>query len=137
MRLRVSVVGLFISEAAEVLVLDQATPPEPGRWDLPGGGLDPTESLLDGLRREIREETGLDDFRVGDLVTLHEAIYPELALHTLSVVYRCWLADHPTRFSPQDTEEIGPRGIQWLAIASLSPDLCTSRTWAAVQALPL
>lgn len=135
MRLRVSVVGLFISAAGEVLVLDQATPPEPDRWDLPGGGIEPTESLLAGLQREITEETGLREFGVGELVTLHEAFYPELALHTLSVIYRCELAERPTVFAPQDRTEVGPMGIQWLKIASLTPTLCTARTWAALQAL--
>jgi ADP-ribose pyrophosphatase YjhB (NUDIX family) len=28
-------------------------------WNLPGGGLDPNESLTDGLRREMMEETGI------------------------------------------------------------------------------
>jgi len=29
-------------------------------WNLPGGGLEKEESLWDGLRREIEEETGLN-----------------------------------------------------------------------------
>jgi len=35
---------------------------DPGRglWDLPGGFLEEAEPPLDGLRRELREETGLD-----------------------------------------------------------------------------
>lgn len=29
-------------------------------WAIPGGGLDPSESLEDGLRRELQEELGVD-----------------------------------------------------------------------------
>ena len=31
-----------------------------GIWDIPGGRIDPKESLLDGLRREVSEEIGAE-----------------------------------------------------------------------------
>lgn len=45
----------------------QQTRTNPGRWELPGGKLDPRESFTDGLQREVREETGLD-------ISLHHAL---------------------------------------------------------------
>jgi ADP-ribose pyrophosphatase YjhB (NUDIX family) len=43
-----------------VLLARRAREPFKGRWDIPGGFLDEGEHPLDGLRRELREETGLD-----------------------------------------------------------------------------
>ncbi len=41
------------------------------RWNLPGGGLDRGETLVEGLRREVREETGLE-IEVGPLVAVFD-----------------------------------------------------------------
>lgn len=40
---------------------DDPSIPYPGMWDLPGGGAEPGESLLDCAYRELTEEFGLTD----------------------------------------------------------------------------
>lgn len=44
-----------------------------GRWNLPGGGLDPGESPAEGVVREVLEETGqvVDEVRIVDVMTHH------------------------------------------------------------------
>lgn len=43
-----------------VLLVRRAFPPGAGLWDLPGGFLHEGEHPVEGLRREVREETGLE-----------------------------------------------------------------------------
>ena len=52
--------GALCVEDGRVLLTRRAHPPFQGSWDLPGGFLEEGESPLDGLRRELKEETGLD-----------------------------------------------------------------------------
>ncbi len=137
-RLRVSVVALFL-DGEDVLLLHQITLPEPDCWDLPGGGLDPAEDLLTGLRREVAEETGITDFTIEQLLTVTEGFYPEPGgqLHTLNLVYQCRVAPRPVAFAPVDLEEIGPMGIRWLPVQTLKPEQCSNRAWAALVAVGL
>jgi 8-oxo-dGTP pyrophosphatase MutT (NUDIX family) len=52
---RASVYGIACRDG-RVLMVEPAFPP--GRWDLPGGGVEPGERLPEGVVREVWEETG-------------------------------------------------------------------------------
>jgi ADP-ribose pyrophosphatase YjhB (NUDIX family) len=135
---RVSVVGLFIDNH-EVLLLHQTTPPEPDCWDLPGGGLEPGETLFAALKREIQEETGIEEFNVDKLLTVVEGFFPQpddQLMHTLNIIYQCSLDSKPLTLVSNDPE-IGPKGIQWLDISELTPENCSNRAWKALQTVNL
>lgn len=59
---RVSIKGVVIDETGRFLLARK----ENGVWELLGGGLDHGEDPLAGLRREIREETGLEITYISD-----------------------------------------------------------------------
>lgn len=54
-----SAAGIITNDRGEVLLLDHVLRPKSG-WGVPGGFLDKGEPAEDALRREIKEETGLD-----------------------------------------------------------------------------
>jgi 8-oxo-dGTP diphosphatase len=61
-----AIVDSGIDGQARVLVGQRSYPPElAGRWELPGGKVEPGESESDALVRECREELGVD-IEVGD-----------------------------------------------------------------------
>jgi ADP-ribose pyrophosphatase YjhB (NUDIX family) len=50
----------ILARNGRVLLARRAIEPRRGHWDLPGGFLNETETPVEGLQREFREETGLD-----------------------------------------------------------------------------
>ena len=52
----VSVAGVVIDEDWRALVIQRR---DNGHWEPPGGILERDESIIEGLLREVREETGL------------------------------------------------------------------------------
>jgi len=52
--------ALVVDDEGRVLLARRKFEPEAGKWDVPGGFLEEDEEPLDGLRRELREETGLE-----------------------------------------------------------------------------
>ena len=58
-------------------------------WSLPGGGVEFGESAADGLKREFREETGLNA-EVGPMLFMHEFIQPPLHAIELFFAISSW-----------------------------------------------
>ena len=65
--------AILLTPQREVLLM-RIRPPHGGQcfWIAPGGGLEPGESVEDGLRRELQEELGLARFTLGPLVWLRQ-----------------------------------------------------------------
>ncbi len=68
----VGVGGVIISNG-RALLIKRGSPPMEGHWSIPGGLLEIGETLLEGVRRELREETGMEA-RPLDLIEVFERI---------------------------------------------------------------
>jgi 8-oxo-dGTP diphosphatase len=55
----VGVGAIVFDEAGRVLLVERGKPPGAGLWSVPGGKLEPRETLAQAVAREVREETGL------------------------------------------------------------------------------
>jgi len=51
--------AIVFDESGRLLLVKRANPPAQGRWSLPGGRQEPGETPVQGVVREVAEETGL------------------------------------------------------------------------------
>ncbi|MBN2479728.1 MAG: nucleoside triphosphatase NudI [Parachlamydiales bacterium] len=69
----------------------------PGKWALPGGGVEPQEKMLDALKREIKEELGdelkitkISPFEFRDAVALkHFADKTKKEIYMIFLIFDC------------------------------------------------
>ncbi|MBS1824960.1 MAG: NUDIX hydrolase [Acidobacteria bacterium] len=69
-------IGALIFKGKRILLAQRGKQPLLGWWSLPGGVLETGESLVDGIRREVREETGLE-VKPLEIATVFERIIPD------------------------------------------------------------
>ncbi len=91
-----------------------------GLWEFPGGKLDPAEEHDSALRRELREELGVD-VTVGELVhqTIHA--YPERTVALF--FYRCALRGVPRPQLGQDMRWVARQELPQLGFPPADTEL--------------
>ena len=85
-------VGAVVIDGDQVLLIRRGQQPMKGQWSLPGGALEVGETLLDGVRREVREETGLEVEPVALIEVLDRIVRDEdgrVRFHYVLVDYLC------------------------------------------------
>jgi ADP-ribose pyrophosphatase YjhB (NUDIX family) len=127
-------VTLVVRQGVRALVLDPAdrillvrfVNPETGEefWATPGGGLDPGEELEAGLRRELREETGLVDAAIGPVVWTRRHVFP-WAGKTLDQSERIALVrsaafEPRPALTPAQLMEEGVHELRWWTLGELA-----------------
>ena len=89
-------VGAVVVDQGRVLLVQRGREPSKGKWSLPGGMLEIGESLIDGVAREVEEETGLKVEAV-ELVELIDRIIRENGPEGERIRYHYVIADYLCR----------------------------------------
>ena len=93
MNLRPRAAAIILNEANELLVLKQKNP-ETGFewWTLPGGGMEPEESVIDTIVREVKEECNVN-CRPLQLIYMSEYMDYNINTHHLGMFFLTHIDD--------------------------------------------
>lgn len=98
-------VALVFTYEDKVLFTVRNVDPDKGKWDLPGGFIDPSETAEEAACREIREELGLD-LQPSDLKYITTApnnyLYKNVPYRTMDIFYECALPSDGIKVAAED-----------------------------------
>ncbi len=121
--------GAAVVRDGKLLLVQRLTEPEAGCWGLPGGKVDPFESLGQAVRREIQEELGIV-IEDASLLCVVELIDRPGDEHWVAPVYRvAQFGGEPANLEPQKHA-----GFGWFPLDAL-PDALTVAARQAATAL--
>ena len=75
-------------------------------WDLPGGGVEHNETIMEALERELKEEIGVDNFKVTAEPKLFKMIDASANRPLLFIVYEVEI-NSDSALMPSPNTEIG------------------------------
>lgn len=111
-------VAVIFDAEDRLLVLRRALEPARGTFDLPGGFVDPGESITEGCLREIREETGAEAAIDRFLFSCPNVYrFSGFDVHTADAFFLCHLLPGQTVCAADDAAD-----LFWLPLSQVRPD---------------
>ena len=113
----VAAAAFVFDPAGRVLLVRRAKEPSAGKLAVPGGFIDVGESAEDGLRREVREEVGIEIDRLRFLVSFPNAYHYAEVTYPVVDLYFTAFAVNPEAARPLDAV----LGVEWRLLEAV-PD---------------
>ena len=112
--IRIGAYGLFIDND-KVLLTRKKGGPFKNLWDLPGGGIEFSETPIQALHRELREEVALQPDQVELLAAL--SVHGD-SYHLIGIIYRVHRFTSLPHLLPEDEG-------RWFPLSQLDPSQLT------------
>jgi ADP-ribose pyrophosphatase YjhB (NUDIX family) len=109
-------VGALIFREGRVLLVRRGHAPSLGEWSIPGGALEVGETLAEGVKREVREETGLEVEPVATVDVVDRIARDEtgrVQFHYVLVDFLCRVTGGSEAFADDAV------GLRWAAMDDL------------------
>ena len=113
----------MIIAGGRTLLIRRGSAPLEGQWSIPGGMLELGESIIEGVRRELAEETGIE-VRVLELIEVFERVIPgesgRIRYHFVILDYLCEMVSGEAR-AASDVIDVAWAGEEELEKFALTP----------------
>ncbi|UFJ41077.1 NUDIX domain-containing protein [Brevibacillus humidisoli] len=116
---RLGVGAVITNEQNEILLVLRNRNPEKDTWSIPGGKVDPYETLEHCVIREVKEEVNLD-VEVKGLLCMAETIRPESEEHWVSAIYEVTVKSGEARNMESDG---AIADLKWVRLDQLPANL--------------
>ena len=114
--------AFIVNDLDEMLVVRRAKEPAKGSLDLPGGFVDMYETVEEGMRREIKEETGLEVDEIQYLFSSPNVYqYSGMGVHTLDMDFLVHLHGDPDRAKAIVRAADDAAEALWIPINEVNP----------------
>jgi 8-oxo-dGTP diphosphatase len=126
-------VGAVILDGGRVLLVQRGQEPLKGEWSLPGGAVEPGETLEAALVREVREETSLEVV-VGPVVEVLDSIRRDaggrVEYHYVIIDYACRIRTGTSTAAAHGTDAAD---VRWVPIDELDRYRVTATAIAVIR----
>ena len=122
--------GALIFENGKILLVERGKEPLKGYWSIPGGIVETGEKLVEGVRREVAEETGLnvDPYCMFEIF---ERVIPDAEgkaeYHYVLIDYLC------RRLSGEPAAASDASRVEWVAEQNLGEYRLTEGTLGVIE----